>query len=81
MRLAETGGVATRVAGMKINGTDYSSSVKTWFGTDRIAANGAIEAPLQAPGSFPAGIQFLEFWGTDEASGQTWYRVASVSLM
>lgn len=81
VRLAETAGVATHVAGMKINGTDYSSSVKVWFGAEGIAANGAIEAPLQAPGSYPAGIQYFEFWGTDDVSGQTWYRVASVSLM
>lgn len=81
VRLAETGGVATHVTGMKINGADYSSSVTAWFGTDRIAANGAIEAPLQAPGSFLSGIQFLEFWGVDDLSGQAWYRVATVNFM
>ncbi len=81
VRLGETGGVATHVTGMKIDGTDYSSSVKSWFGTDRIAANGAIEAPLQAPGSFPGGAQFFEFWGVDDVSGQPWYRVASVSFL
>jgi hypothetical protein len=81
IRLAETAGVATTIAAMKINGTDYSTSIKGWFGTDHIAANGAIEAPIQAPGSLPGGIQFFEFWGTDDASGQHWYRVATVSWM
>ncbi len=81
VRLAETGGVGTRVTAMKINGTDYSSSITRWFGTDHIAANGAIEAPLQAPGNFPRGTQFFEFWGVDDASGQHWYRVDTVRLM
>jgi hypothetical protein len=81
IRLAETAGVATHVTGMKINGTDYSSSVKAWFGTDRIAANGAIEAPLNAPGSFATGSQFFEFWGVDDVSGKPWYRVASANFM
>ena len=81
VRLAETGGVATHLTAMKINGTDYSTSIQGWFGTDHIAANSAIEAPLQAPGSFPAGTQYFEFWGSDDASGKPWYRVATVSFM
>jgi len=78
IRLAESAGVATRLTAVKINGTDYSSSIKGWFGTDRIDAKGAIEAPLQGAGRFPAGSQYLEFWGADETGGQPWYRVATV---
>ena len=81
VQLAETAGVATKVTAMKINGTDYSSSITSWFGTNQIPANGSIQAPLQAPGTFPTGTQYFEFWGVDTASGQTWYRVATVSLM
>ena len=78
IRLAETAGASTRVTAMKFNGTDYSANIADWFGTDRIAANGAIVAPLRGAGVFPHGDQYFEFWGVDEASGQPWYRVATV---
>src|SRR5213075_3174278 len=42
IRLLETAGVATHLTAMKFNGTDYTSSIASWFGTTRIAANGAI---------------------------------------
>jgi hypothetical protein len=81
VRLAETAGVGTQITGMKINGVDYSSSIKGFFGSDHLAANGAMEAPLEAPGTFTPGLQFFEFWGTDDLSGQHWYRVATVTLL
>jgi hypothetical protein len=79
IRLAETAGAATRVTALRLNGVDYSGSISTWFGTARIAANAAIEAPLHAAG-LPPGDQYFEFEGVDEGSSQTWYRVATVSL-
>jgi len=80
IRLAETAGTATRVSAMKFNGADYSASIAAWFGTDRIAANGAIVAPLSGSGRFPSGDQYFEFWGVDEATGLSWYRVATVKF-
>jgi hypothetical protein len=80
IRLADTAGASTRVTAMKFNGTDYSANIADWFGTDRIAANGAIVAPLRGAGVFPHGDQYFEFWGVDEASGQPWYRVATVTF-
>jgi hypothetical protein len=80
IRLAETAGAATRITAMKLNGTDYSSNIKSWFGTDRIAAKGTVEAPLQGEGKFPAGAQYFEFSGMDEGSGQHWYRTATVTF-
>jgi hypothetical protein len=80
VRLQETGGVATRVTQLKVNGADYSSSIQNWFGTDHLAANGAIVAPLQGSGVFANGDQYFEFWGIDDASGQHWYRVAVVTF-
>ena len=65
---------------MKFNGTDYTANIAAWFGTDQIAANGAIVAPLHGSGVFPHGDQYFEFWGVDEASGQPWYRVAAVTF-
>jgi hypothetical protein len=79
VQLAETAGAATQVTGMSVNGTDYSSSIKSWFGTDRIAAKGTIQAPLSGTGGFPTGTQYFEFRGIDD-SGQHWYRTATVSF-
>ena len=79
IRLAETAGAATRVTALRLNGADYSAYIANWFGTARIAANAAMEAPLHASG-LPPGDQYFEFEGVDDASGQTWYRVATVSL-
>ncbi len=80
IRLLETAGSATRVTAIKINGTDYSSAINNWFGTNHIAANGEIVAPLHGTGLFPAGNQYVEFWGIDDASNQPWYRVTTVSF-
>ena len=80
IRLAETAGASTRVTALKFDGADYSSKIAGWFGTDRIAASGAIVAPLQGTGVFPRGDQYFEFWGVDDASGQAWYRVATVTF-
>jgi hypothetical protein len=78
VQLVETGGAATTLTALKVNGADYSSSIAGWFGTNQIAANGEISAPLSATGQFPAGTQYFEFFGVDDISGQTWYRTATV---
>ena len=80
IRLLETAGVATRVTGLKVNGSDYSTSINAWFGTSHIGANGAIVAPLHGTGVFPDGVQYFEFWGVDDASNQPWYRVTTVTF-
>ena len=69
--------MATRLTALKFNGEDFSSSIAAWFGTDRIAANGAIVAPLTAAGNYPRGDLYFEFWGIDDASGQPWYGLQS----
>jgi hypothetical protein len=80
IRLLETAGVSTHLTALKFNGQDYTSSIGTWFGTVSIAANGALVAPLSGAGLFPAGPQYFEFWGIDDASGATWYRTAVVTF-
>jgi hypothetical protein len=80
VRLAETAGVATHITAVKFDGTDYTSSVGTWFGTTRIGASGSIVAPLSGAGLFPAGDQVFEFWGVDDASGTPWYCTAVVTF-
>ncbi|HJZ96894.1 MAG TPA: trypsin-like peptidase domain-containing protein [Candidatus Solibacter sp.] len=80
IKLAETAGAATHITAAKFNGTDYTSSVANWFGTMNIPAGGTIIAPLTGAGRFPAGDQYFEFWGVDDASGQPWYRTAVVTF-
>lgn len=78
VQLVETAGAATTVTAVKVNGTDYSSYITSWFGTNHIGANAEIDAPLSATGLFPAGYQYFEIFGVDDVSGQTWYRTATV---
>ncbi|MBS1857503.1 MAG: hypothetical protein JST11_19200 [Acidobacteria bacterium] len=80
IKLNETAGVATRLTAIKFNGADYSANIAGWFGNARIEGNGSITAPLSGTGLFPAGDQYFEFWGVDEASGTPWYRVATVTF-
>jgi hypothetical protein len=72
IRLDEKAGAATRLTTLRINGTDYSGSLKSWFGSDLLNAMGSLEAALRASG--PAGDQYFEFGGVDEASQQRWYQ-------
>jgi|SRR5579871_478639 len=78
--LAETGGAATHLTTMKVNGTDYSSSIAAWFGATEIGANATLQAPLTAAGLFAPGNQYFEFWGVDDDGGQQWYRVTTVAF-
>ena len=79
VQLSETAGVATTLTALKINASDYSINIPAWFGGNAIAAKSTIQASLHASG-IPLGPQFFEFWGTDPASGQQWYRVASANF-
>jgi hypothetical protein len=80
IRLQETAGAATRITGIKVNGTDYSTSISDWFGSNHIAAGGVLIAPLHGTGVFPAGDQYIEFWGIDDGSNLPWYRVTTVTF-
>ena len=80
VRLSETAGASTRLTALKVNGSDYSGSIEEWFSGGAIPAKGTIEAPLQAGGRFPPGVQYFEFWGVDDFSGKGWYRVATVTF-
>ncbi|HWB82750.1 MAG TPA: hypothetical protein VG675_01335 [Bryobacteraceae bacterium] len=81
VQLAETGGAATQLKALRINGTDYSQYIQSWFGTNEIGAGSTVTAPLQGSGAFPGGTQYFEFWGVDEGSGQPWYRTATVRFV
>ena len=65
-----------------INSPGETASIVTAIDGHMMARQGRASAALAtaAVGSFVAGTQFIEFWGVDEVSGKTWYRVASVSF-
>ncbi|MGH9718768.1 MAG: BACON domain-containing protein [Bryobacteraceae bacterium] len=81
LRLEESAGVATRLTSLKINGVDYSSRIVEWFGTDRIAAGGNIQARLKMANLFVPSEQSFEFVGVDDGSGQTWSRTISARFL
>jgi hypothetical protein len=80
LQLQETNGSATALTQMKINGTDYTSSIANFFGTNSIPANGTLSAPLNTSGLFAPVTMYFEFWGKDVLSGTTWYRMLPVTF-
>ncbi|MFN0172592.1 MAG: trypsin-like peptidase domain-containing protein, partial [Bryobacteraceae bacterium] len=81
IRLQEEAGVATGLDTFKVNGVDYSSQIQSLFGATRIAANGSIQANLQAANLSVPTEQYFEVGGVDEGSGQRWYRTISASFL
>ena len=80
LQLQETNGSATALTQMKINGTDYTSSIANFFGTNLIPANGTLTAPLHTSGLLAPVTMYFEFYGKDVLSGTTWYRMLPVTF-
>jgi hypothetical protein len=77
LQLQETAGVATRVTGFSINGTDFSSVIANAFGGTQLPANGTLSAFLSIQWQpLPASVTFT-FAGTD-ANGHAWTQSATV---
>ena len=71
---------ATTLTGFMVNGTDYSTSIKAYFGTASIPARGTIAASLSASlTSVPQNFAFV-FSGLD-ASGQAWSQQITVPFL
>jgi hypothetical protein len=81
LHLAETGGADTKLTGLKIDGDDYSSNIVTWFTTDTLPANGTLDANISTQGLFAPVDKYFEFYGTDVATGATWYRSLVVTFL
>ena len=75
--LKETAGTATTLTGFSFNGTSYASSITSFFGTNKIAANGSISSSLRVSGLRPPTSIPMSFSGTD-ASGRTWTTTITV---
>ncbi len=80
LNLTETAGAATTLTGFKIDGVDYSSSILGFFGSANLPANGTLNALIHTTGLFTPVTKYFEFYGRDNSSGQTWYRLLPVTF-
>jgi hypothetical protein len=78
--LTETGGVATTITSFSIAGTDYSSDIASFFGSNQLPANGSLSAPLRSRGLTPPTSQAFVAGGQD-AGGATWTTQISVPFL
>jgi hypothetical protein len=77
VRLQETAGVATKITGFTINGTNFTSAIPSFFGATQIAALGTLASSMEIQWKpLPATIVFA-FTGVD-ASGRQWSQSLSV---
>ncbi len=81
VRLKETAGVSTQLTRVRIDGTDYSSDIASWFGSAQLPAGGTLQAALKAQVFSVPENQIIELWGVDNGSGKNWYRSFTVSLL
>jgi len=75
--LTETAGVAATLTGFTFGGTDYSSSISSFFGSTALAGNGTLEAALRAKIASVPSTLVLGFSGVD-ADGNNWSQQISV---
>jgi hypothetical protein len=80
LQLQETGGAATTVTQMKIDGVDYTSSIVPFFGSATLAAKGTLHGTIHTSGLVTPVTKYFEFFGQDVLSGQTWYRLLLVTF-
>jgi uncharacterized protein (TIGR03437 family) len=78
--LNEIAGTATTLTDFTFLGTDYASSITSFFGTANIPANGKISASLGATVATVPTTGVLGFSGKD-ASGATWTQQISVQFL
>jgi len=76
VHLQEQAGVATKVTGFTINGTDFSSLIAAAFGSAQLPAHGTLTANLIIQWkSLPASVAFA-FTGVDPG-GRQWAQSAT----
>jgi len=80
LNLQETAGAATTLTGLKIDGVDYSANIPVWFGSANLSANGSLSGVIHTAGLFTPVTKYFEFFGKDAGSGQTWYRLVTVTF-
>jgi len=80
LRLSEIAGTAATLTGFTIAGTDYSSSIQSWFGTASIPANGTISSSVRSRIATVPANRLYTFSGTD-ASGAVWTQQLTVPFL
>jgi uncharacterized protein (TIGR03437 family) len=78
--LSEQAGVPTTLTGLTIGGVNYSSDIKSFFGSANIPANGVLTVTLGFQSLNTPVIQVFTFSGMD-ASGQQWSQQVSVQFV
>jgi V8-like Glu-specific endopeptidase len=79
--ISETAGASTTITQFKIDGVDYTGSILGFFGSANVPANGTLNGVLHTSGLFTPVTKFFEFYGRDNGSGQTWYRMVPVNFI
>ena len=78
VQLQETGGSATTLTGLTINGTNFTSAINAFFGTAQIPAKGRLSTNLLVQWSpLPPSLVFV-FNGAD-AGGRQWSQAVTVA--
>ncbi len=80
VQLSEVAGSSTTLTGFTIDGTDYSSSIATFFGTASIPANGTLSASLRATNLAVPLKRVFVFSGRD-SGGRTWTQQATAQFL
>jgi len=78
--LANLTSTATTLTGFVIDGTDESSQIPVWFGSNKIGANGSLSTSLEATGLVPPVNRVFTFSGTD-ADGTLWTQSITVPFL
>jgi len=74
----ESAGVATQLTSFSIDGTDFSSRIREWFGSNTLNGNATLQVTLRGRNiRVPATVQFV-MGGIDTATRRTWSRTLSV---
>ncbi len=80
VQLSEVAGSSTTLTGFSIDGTDYSGSIATFFGTSSIPANGTLSASLEAKSLAVPLKRVFVFSGRD-SGGRTWTQQATAQFL
>jgi uncharacterized protein (TIGR03437 family) len=75
---AESAGVATQLTSLSIDGTDFSSRIREWFGSNTLNPNATLQVSLRGRNiRVPGTVQFI-MGGIDTATRRTWSRTLNV---
>jgi subtilase family serine protease len=80
VQLSEVAGSSTTLTGFSIDGTDYSNSIASFFGTATIPANGSLSASLEAKSLAVPLKRVFVFSGRD-SNGRTWTQQATAQFL